>query len=184
MLAFDRFDKAPLVFHSGGYRRLQQDAGKPADASFGGNWLGFLLGRAYFQMQIPIRRQLKAMGMRDIDFELLGILSTGEGRTLEELRRIVEVVGKELRQEDLQPWLDRGLLVTRQRSGEADVLNLSETGRRLVVQWLAYAKGAEMTALEDLTLRGGPGAQGAARQGHSPDRRRACGTPAPGKHMA
>ena len=151
VLAFDRFDKAPLVFHSGGYRRLQQDAGKPADASFGGNWLGFLLARAYFQMQIPIRRQLKAMGMRDIDFELLGILSTGEGRTLEELRRILEVVGKELRQEDLQPWLERGLLVTRQRSGEADVLNLSETGRRLVVQWLAYAKGAEMTALEDLS---------------------------------
>ena len=60
------------------------------------------------------------------------------------------MVGKELRQEDLQPWLDRGLLVARQRSGEADILNLSETGRRLVVQWLAYAKGAEMTALEDL----------------------------------
>jgi len=150
VLAFDRYDKAPLVFHSGGYRRLQHDAGKPDDSDFGGNWLGYLLARAYFQMQMPIRQQLQAMGMRDIDFELLGILSVGEGRTLEELRQIVRLVGKELRQEDLQPWLEKGLLGRQQRSGEADVLNLSETGRHLVIQWLAFAKGAELTALEDL----------------------------------
>jgi 3-hydroxy-9,10-secoandrosta-1,3,5(10)-triene-9,17-dione monooxygenase reductase component len=102
-------------------------------------------------MQLPIRRQLQAMGMRDIDFDLLGVLSLGEGRTLEELRQIFEFAGKELRQEDLQPWLHKGLLVTQQRSGQADVLNLSETGRHLVIQWLAFAKGAEMTALENLS---------------------------------
>lgn len=151
VLAFDRFDKAPLVFHSGGYRRLQQDANKPADANYGGNWLGYLLARAYFQMQIPIRQQLKSMGMRDIDFELLGILSAGEGRTFPELRTILELVGKKLTREDLQPWLEKGLLVSNHRSGDANLLNLSDTGRRLVVQWLAFAKGGEMTALEDLS---------------------------------
>jgi 3-hydroxy-9,10-secoandrosta-1,3,5(10)-triene-9,17-dione monooxygenase reductase component len=150
VLAFDRFDKAPLVFHSGGYRRLHQESSKPVDTDFSGNWLGYLLARAYFQMQLPIRRQLKAMGMRDIDFELLGIFSAGGGRTLEELRRTLEFVGKELSQEDLQPWLEKGLLVAQQRVGEAEVFNLSETGRLLVIQWLAFAKGAEMTALEDL----------------------------------
>ncbi len=151
VLAFDRFDKAPLVFHSGGYRRLKQDASKPADASFSGNWLGSLFGRAYFQMLIPIRQQLKAMGMRDIDLELLAILSLGEGRTFEELRHILEFIGKDLRREDLQPWLEKGLLVAHQRSGQADVLNLSETGQHLVIQWLAFAKSAEMTALENLS---------------------------------
>lgn len=151
VLAFDHFAKAPLVFHSGGYRRLQQDAAKPDQDNFSANWLGFLLARASFQLQMPIRQQLKAQGMRDIDFELLGILSAGEGRTLAELQQIFEVIGREMHEADLQPWFDKGLLVATQGSDKADIFNLTETGRQLLIQWLAYAKGAEMNALEGLS---------------------------------
>lgn len=150
VLAFDQFNKAPLVFHGGSYQRLQQNDAINIDASFSENWLGFLLGRAYLQLQIPIREKLMSMGMRDIDFELLALLSVGEDRSIEELRHALEFVGKDVQQADLQPWLDKGLLEIRQCSGEPDRLHLTDTGRELVVQWLAFAKAAEMSALTSL----------------------------------
>ena len=150
VLAFDRFDKAPLVFHSGGYRRLQQDSSKAERSQFSNNWLGFLLGRAYFQMQVPIRQQLAAMGMRDTDYDLMGILSVGDGRSVDELGQLMALAGKTLGMADLQPWLDKGLLSLSARADGAPAVHLTETGRRLLVQWLAFAKSAEMTALEGL----------------------------------
>jgi 3-hydroxy-9,10-secoandrosta-1,3,5(10)-triene-9,17-dione monooxygenase reductase component len=151
VLTFDHFAKPPLVFHGGGYKRLQHQPGTPADSSFSENWLGFQLGRAFYQLLVPIRRQLHAMGMHDIDFELLALLSVGEDRTLAELHQTLEFVGKDLQAEDLQPWIARGLLVTLQQGEEPLRLHLSEAGRALVVQWLAFAKAAEMTALAEFS---------------------------------
>lgn len=146
VLAFDRFDKAPLVFHSGGYRRLLPAAAqRPASAIYGENWLGFLLGRAYYQLQLPIRQQLQAMGMQDQDFELLGILSFSEGRTLDELFRLFEFTGKALAEEQLALWLQKDLLTL----DNGRVL-FTDKGRQLAIQWLAFAKAAEMNALEAL----------------------------------
>jgi len=148
VLAFDRFDKAPLVFHSGGYRRLLPAAAQGQQAvSYGENWLGFLLGRAYYQLQVPIRQQLRAMGMQDQDFELLGILSFSEGRTLDELYQLFEFTGKVLAEEQLALWLQKQLLTL-----EDHRVLFTAKGRQLAIQWLAYAKAAEMTALEALSF--------------------------------
>ncbi|WP_239482041.1 flavin reductase family protein [Zestomonas insulae] len=147
VLAFDRFDKAPLVFHSGGYRRLVPPAPRGQESViYGENWLGFLLGRAYYQLQLPIRQQLKTMGMQDSDFELLGILSFSEGRTLDELRQLFEFTGKALVEEQLATWLENDLLTL----DEQRVL-FTDKGRQLAIQWLAFAKAAEMSALEGLS---------------------------------
>lgn len=147
VLAFDRFDKAPLVFHSGGYRRLVPPAPRGQESViYGENWLGFLLGRAYYQLQLPIREQLKAMGMQDSDFELLGILSFSEGRPLDELRQLFEFTGKTLAPEQLAAWLHNDLLTL----DEGRVL-FTDKGRQLAIQWLAFAKAAEMSALEALS---------------------------------
>jgi 3-hydroxy-9,10-secoandrosta-1,3,5(10)-triene-9,17-dione monooxygenase reductase component len=117
---------------------------------YGENWLGFLLGRAYYQMQLPIRQQLKAMGMSDLDFELLGMLSFGEGKTLGELRRLFEFVGKQLLQEHLDIWVDKGLLTLQACGEQSQRIYFTEPGRQLTIQWLAFAKAAEMTAMESL----------------------------------
>ncbi|WP_422421665.1 flavin reductase [Pseudomonas sp. GZD-222] len=148
VLAFDRFDKAPLVFHSGGYRRLLPAAAQGQQGvSYGENWLGFLLGRAYYQLQLPIRQQLRAMGMQDHDFELLGILSFSEGRTLDELFQLFEFTGKVLAEEQLAQWLQKQLLKL-----EDNRVLFTAKGRQLAIQWLAYAKAAEMAALETLSF--------------------------------
>lgn len=147
VLAFDRFDKAPLVFHGGAYRRLMSSVPRREEcAAYGENWLGFLLGRAYYQLQLPIRRQLRAMGMQDRDFELLGILSFSEGRSLEELCRLFEFTGKSLDEEQLRTWMEKDLL----RLQEQRVM-FTDKGRHLAIQWLACAKAAEMTAFEALS---------------------------------
>lgn len=148
VLAFDRYDKAPLVFHSGGYRRLITDAARAQDRfAHGDNWLGFLLGRAYYQLQLPIRQQMIAMGMQDHDFELLGILSFSEGRTLDELFQLFEFTGKTLTEKQLKLWLSKELLTL-----EDNRVLFTDKGRHLAIQWLAFAKAAEMTALEALTF--------------------------------
>lgn len=147
VLAFDRFDKAPLVFHSGGYRRLVPPPPRGEESVvYDENWLGFLLGRAYYQLQLPIRQRLKEMGMQDSDFELLGILSFSEGCTLEELTQLFEFTGKTLASEQLKLWIDKGLLTLHEQR-----LLFTDKGRHLAVQWLAFAKAAEMTALEKLS---------------------------------
>lgn len=147
VLAFDHFDKTPLVFHSGGYRRLVPPTPHSGENSiYGENWLGFLLGRAYYQLQLPIRQQLKEMGMQDSDFELLGILSFSEGCTLDELTQLFEFTGKTLSSEELMLWIHNGLLTLHEQR-----LLFTDKGRHLAVQWLAFAKAAEMTALEGLS---------------------------------
>jgi 3-hydroxy-9,10-secoandrosta-1,3,5(10)-triene-9,17-dione monooxygenase reductase component len=117
---------------------------------YGENWLGFLLGRAYHQMQLPIREQLKTMGMSDLDFELLGMLSFGEGKTLTELRRLFEFVGKPLPRAHLEVWVDKGLLTLEAAAEESERIYFTEAGRQLTIQWLAFAKVAEMKAMESL----------------------------------
>ncbi len=149
VLAFEHFDKAPLVFHSGGYRRLQQSA-EQHTPPYGENWLGFLFGRAYYQLQLSIRQQLAAMDMQNIDFELLGMLSFSEGRTLAELRQLFEFVGKDLTQANLDNWIAKGLLTLRQHSDESERIYFTQAGQHLAVQWLTFAKAAEMSALECL----------------------------------
>lgn len=147
VLAFDRFDASPLVFHGGGYRRLVPPTPRGQESViYGENWLGFLLGRAYYQLQLPIREQLRAMGMQDSDFELLGLLSFSEGRSLDELRQLIEFTGKALAEEQLAAWLQKDLLTLH----EQRVL-FTDKGRQLAIQWLAFAKAAEMSALEALS---------------------------------
>ena len=146
VLAFDRYDSAPLVFHGGGYRSLQPAAAELSKGIYGDNWLGFLLGRAYYQLQLPIRQQLTDLGMRDSDFELLAILSFSEGRSPEALSALFEFAGKKLDEEQLRVWVDRGLLTL-----ENDRVQFTVDGRHLAIQWLSYAKAAEMDALEALS---------------------------------
>lgn len=150
VLEFDRFDSSPLVFHGGGYRRLLEPAIAMDHGVYGDNWLGFLLGRAYYQMQLPIRQQLSAMGMSDLDFELLAMLSFGEGKTLDELRRLFEFVGKDLTRQHLDAWVQKGLLTVEATNDATARIYFTDSGRQLTVEWLAFAKAAEMTALESL----------------------------------
>ena len=87
VVAFDTFGRAPLVFHGGNYGLLMKKAEDDEDASssFGDEWLGFLLGRAYFQMLMPLRAEVERQGLDDVHYNILSALSAGEGRSVAEL---------------------------------------------------------------------------------------------------
>lgn len=150
VVAFDSFDKSPLVFHSGGYGLLLKKDSDLADASsnFGDDWLGFLLGRTYYQLLMPIRERLREQGLRDIDYELLTILSMGDGRTLADLQHLVAITGQEVAAKDLQPLVERGLLVIDQDRR----VHFTEQGRRFAIELLAFAKAAETSAEQGLNF--------------------------------
>ncbi|HUP92399.1 MAG TPA: flavin reductase family protein, partial [Solimonas sp.] len=82
VLAFDRSEAAPLVFHSGRYahatRREAQEA-QPRSAhlagSFSEDFLGYLLGRGHFQFFGQIARLLADEGLTDEEFYVLSTLT-------------------------------------------------------------------------------------------------------------
>ena len=78
VIDFDDFNRPPLAFHGGSYGLLLKKAGITAGGELSNDWLGFMLGRAYYQLLLPIRKNLQSMGLRDIDYSILSVLSTGD----------------------------------------------------------------------------------------------------------
>ncbi|MDD1975063.1 MULTISPECIES: flavin reductase [Pseudomonas] len=150
VVAFDSFDKSPLVFHSGGYSLLlkKNSVLEGDSSSFEDDWLGFLLGRTYYQLLMPIRERLKEQGLRDIDYELLTVLSMGDGRTLADLQHLVAISGQGVSAKDLQPLIDRSLIVCDQDRR----VHFTEQGRRFAIELLAFAKAAETSAEQALNF--------------------------------
>lgn len=150
VVAFDSFDKSPLVFHSGGYGLLLKKGSEAADdsAAYGNDWLGFLLGRTYYQLLLPMREYLKEQGLRDLDYELLTLLGMGDGRTLADLQHLVAITGQTVSAKDLQPLIERELIVLDQGRR----VHFTEQGRRFAVELLAFAKAAETSAEQGLSF--------------------------------
>jgi 3-hydroxy-9,10-secoandrosta-1,3,5(10)-triene-9,17-dione monooxygenase reductase component len=151
VLSFEHRVTPPLVFHSGGYRQLQQPT-EYTDATSQNDWLGFLFGRGYYQMQLLIRQQLAHSDLQDSDYELLAILSLGDGRTADELYQLHAFIGKQLTPEHLDNWVARGLLVFRQEDDGPKRVYFTADGKHLGEQWLNAARSAEIRGLECLDL--------------------------------
>ena len=84
--------------------------GAATESSPGNDWLGFMLGRAYYQLLLPVRESLQSKGLRDIDYSILSVLSMGDGRTIAELAGIIAFAGQELTVDDAQRLAARGLV--------------------------------------------------------------------------
>jgi 3-hydroxy-9,10-secoandrosta-1,3,5(10)-triene-9,17-dione monooxygenase reductase component len=158
VMNFDSFDHPPLAFHGGNYGLVMKKSDSAAEAieadgSFGDGWLGFLLARAYYQLLIPVRKNLSHHGLREIDYNILTVLSMGEGRTLEELDQLVSISGSRVTQDDLGQLVERGLLVLNQRDGSRREVSFTDDGRRYAIELLAIAKASESDAERDLDYR-------------------------------
>ncbi|GJH11650.1 flavin reductase [Caballeronia novacaledonica] len=152
---FDSFEQPPLVFHGGNYGLVMKKAEDAADAnsSFGNGWLGFLLARAYYQLLMPVRQNLRGNGLRDIDYDILTVLSMGDGRTIAELDRLVSISGSRVSDGDIHKLVERGLLTLGVNGDGESVVCFTETGRTYVFELLAIAKAAQSDAERDLDYR-------------------------------
>lgn len=156
VMNFDSFGRPPLVFHGGNYGLVMKHAEEPESisAAFGDGWLGFLLGRAYYQLLLPVRENLERNDLRHVDYSILTILSMGEQRTVEELDRLVSIAGFRVNDDDILKLADRGLVkFERSDTARESTVSFTSAGRSYTIELLAIAKSAESNAERDLDYR-------------------------------
>lgn len=149
VVAFDSFGRAPLVFHGGNYGLLMKKRAEDvedANSSFGEDWLGFLLGRAYYQMLMPLRADVERQGLDDGHYNILSALSAGEGRSVTELSRLVDFTGHRVGDEHFSILAARKLIFV----DDSERVHFTETGRRYAIELMAAGKAAEADAAGEL----------------------------------
>lgn len=149
VMSFDSFGRAPLVFHGGNYGLLTKKNAADADgasSSFSDDWLGFLLGRAYYQLLMPLRAEVRRQGLDDVHYDILSALSMGDDRSVAELSRLVEITGHHVGEQHFADLAARGLIAL--EGGERACF--TEAGRRYAIELMAVGKSAEADAEREL----------------------------------
>ncbi len=145
---FDHSDRPPLVFHGGRYGLLvktpQAQAPAPGsfaaepEGSFSEGFLGYLLGRAHYQLFLPMRRELEKRGLGEAEFFVLSVLGIGDRRTVEELNALLAYTGVRA-----TPTLLNGLAAHGFVACDGAVTSLTPAGRQVMIELMAIAKAAE-----------------------------------------
>ncbi|WP_028007151.1 flavin reductase [Solimonas flava] len=155
VLAFDRAESAPLVFHGGRYahatRRDAPDV-KPRNAhlagSFSEDFLGYLLGRSHFRFFAQLRAALDAQHLSDMEFYVLSTLTLKPLLTASELAEGMAGVLDDRRKQALDSLVTAGLAAT--RTGDGIAYELTEHGREVALGLISRAKALESQVLERL----------------------------------
>jgi 3-hydroxy-9,10-secoandrosta-1,3,5(10)-triene-9,17-dione monooxygenase reductase component len=151
VLAFDRQNVAPLVFHGGKYAvaarktdsTLANGAPVPDLAtSFGEDFLAYLLSRAHFQLYARARPLLRQAGLSDVEWFVLSSLTAKSGRSVDELNGMFAITGGEIGAATLDALARRSLIVQR-GPASTDAVDLTDEGRELALSVLAALKGME-----------------------------------------
>ncbi|MGV3480850.1 MAG: flavin reductase [Sphingobium sp.] len=152
VIGFERHDRAPLLFHGGRYalaaRRAQSltasGGTEPLAGSFDEDFLGYLLGRAHFQLYARMQASLDAHRLDARDHFILSVLGIGDGRTAAEIEAMIGYTGSHVTPERIASLEARGILSV--DAGDTR-LWLSDRGRRTLLELSAAAKAAEGDAL-------------------------------------
>ncbi|MEQ1439061.1 flavin reductase [Fontimonas sp. SYSU GA230001] len=159
VLAFDRDETAPLVFHGGRYahatRRDPAEA-KPRSAhlagSFGEDFLGYLLGRSHFRFFAQIRPHLVEAGLSDEEFYVLASLTLKPLMSAEDLAAGMEGVLDEQSADALRALVERGFarVASPASSTSSASYELTDAGRGCALHLISAAKAVESQVLERL----------------------------------
>ena len=153
VLALDRSEAAPLVFHAGKYAlatrksaSLSLSQATTGEASFDENFLGYLLARAHFQFYERVRENVVRHGLDDVEYFVLSVLSVQDGRDLARINAHFAYTGQAATPELLAGLCRRGLL----RGGDGAQHYLTPEGRQLTLELIAAAKALEAEVLGKL----------------------------------
>lgn len=154
VMAFDREDRAPLVFHAGRYAlAAQRDPSLPKARSarvaggLGEDLLGYLLGRAYYQFHLGVRDKARAAGLDEKQWIVAAALTVRDGVSAVELDAALGYVLDSPAEPVLQDLQALGWVARI----DADTLpnyRLTATGRDRSLHLLAAAKAHEGDLLE------------------------------------
>lgn len=162
VLDFDRSELPPLAFQSGQYAltarkpregvRLSKAEQVAPDCSYTEDLLGYLAGRAHFQLVAYLRTLLQNQKLDEHAFFVLSILSIQDRLTRAEINRLVTYTGHEVTLALLQSLQEQGYVVTNAQPGEPRY-QLTPSGREASLEHIALAKAVEQEVAEKL----GPG---------------------------
>jgi 3-hydroxy-9,10-secoandrosta-1,3,5(10)-triene-9,17-dione monooxygenase reductase component len=159
VLGFEAFERAPLVFHKGGYavavKKRQPPAAAAAaaasespDASISRDALVYLLGSAHAMLLAAMRPALAARGLSDDDYFVLNILSVGVPRTVEQLDALMALAGRRVTPQQLAAMAQRALV--HPAATLAGGWQLAEAGTRAMLEMAAISKATEEDALQQI----------------------------------
>jgi len=163
VLAFDRNDIAPLLFHGGKYAHAtrREPQANPRSAymagSFNEDFLGYLLGRSHFQFFGQIRQLLAAEGLSDDEFYVLASLTLRPTTTAAELDAGMAAVLNHPSSGTLSALTARGLVAEGPMVAEREDIEyrLTDSGRNAALQLISAAKAFELSLLERLGAEDG-----------------------------
>jgi 3-hydroxy-9,10-secoandrosta-1,3,5(10)-triene-9,17-dione monooxygenase reductase component len=149
VMAFDRSELAPLVFHAGRYAlATQKDPSLPMArsarlaGSFADDFLGYLMGRAHFQFYQGLREKVRAQGLSDDQWYVLAMLTVKDGVSAGQVDdSIAYTLGRSGR-----ALLDELAAGGWLRHGDG-LYHLTDEGRSRSLHLLAAAKAMESDAL-------------------------------------
>lgn len=161
VLDFDRSELPPLAFQSGQYAltarkpregvRLSQTEQVAPDCSYTEDLLGYLAGRAHFQLVAYLRNLLQNQKLDEHAFFVLSVLSIQDRLTLAEINRLVTYTGHEVTLPLMQSLQEQGYLITTAQPGEQRY-QLTPAGREASLEHIALAKAVEQDVTEKLGL--------------------------------
>lgn len=142
VLEFDHFEKKPLLFHQGRYSLL---ASAPNNEAVAGSSLGFLLARAQYAVFSSTREELSRLDIGVDEYFALAAL----GATSMTMAEVNEL-GRFYEQSFDRSMVDRLKQMSLVEDADAadGKLQLTASGRALMLQLLAIGKDAEATVLD------------------------------------
>lgn len=157
VLAFDKTELPPLAYQSGQYalatckprELLRLGAEPPPECSYTEDLLGYLAGRAHYQLLDALRRLLHSQKIDEHAFFVLSVLCIQDNLTLEEINDYVSYTGREVTQ-SLMLFLEKqGYVAPDKQFGVLRFL-LTAAGRELSLEQIALAKAVEQQLIEKL----------------------------------
>lgn len=159
VLAFDAYDRPPLLFHGGRYALavekapaipLAEEEQNEPDSSFSRDFLIYLLGRARFQMFLGLRQDLERHGLSEGEWFVLSLLGVSDNRTIAELDRLLWHTGTRVTYQRVARIAAAGYLHLHGGHDPQARVALTESGRRVVIELVAAAKAVEEHAERNL----------------------------------
>ncbi|MDT0576089.1 flavin reductase family protein [Croceicoccus sp. F390] len=155
VIGFARQASAPLIFHGGNYAlaariaaELSQsgDATSNTDYSLSENFLGYLLGRAHFQLYGKIGEVLARHALGETDHFILSVMGMKDARTTAELGELIAFTGMQAGEETMESLARRGFVLAQDNRWL-----LSDTGRNALADISAAAVAAEAAATAQMS---------------------------------
>ena len=160
VLGYDHSALPPLVFQSGQYalaarkprEEVRLGATPPPECNYTEDLLGYLLGRAHYQMLYALRQMLSTQALDERSFFILSVLSIRDRLTLEELNAFIDYTGMKASAESMAA-LEAQQFVALETEGEDLRYVMTADGREASLRQIALAKAVE----EDMAAKLGPG---------------------------